>query len=148
MLAFSFFALFAHFAKFSITSKMPHSAKLVVWFFLFLFWDTSSCFPHPSAEAGVWQYNVQSLKLHLIVKTLLFVLILSKYWQIGVFTLVIEASCVPGGVLSILSGSPPTLHKPIFLSALNTFKTVHFKGGEVRKLEANWCRSWLVGLNI
>lgn len=44
----------------------------------------------------------------------------------------IEASCVPGGVLSILSGSPSTLHKPIFLSALNTFKTVHFKAGEVR----------------
>lgn len=66
------------------------------------------------------------LKLQLIIKTLLSVLILSRYWQIGIFTLVTDASCVPGGVLSILF-----VH--FILSALNIFKTsCTVEGGKVR----------------
>lgn len=86
---------------------------------------------------------MQSLKLHLIMKTLLFALILSRYWQIGVFALVIEASCGPGRVLSILSASPSTLHKSIFLSALNMFQaSCKLKGKNIRSKLMQKLRSW------
>lgn len=62
----------------------------------FLFWVLPSVFPIHLLQVTSGS-SVCSLKPRLLVKTPLLVLILSRYWQIGVFTLVIEASCAAGG---------------------------------------------------
>lgn len=131
MLAFFFFfpssVYFIMLQNLASPQKMQHSGfGCLVWFGFFCsvsFLGHVFPFPQCFAEADVWQYCLQPLKLHLIMKTLLFVLILSRYQQIGIFTLVIEASCVPGRDLFILSRSLSTLHRSIFLSALNMLRT-------------------------
>lgn len=97
MLDFSFFLLYFLFLQNSASPQKCSTLCKAVFLFC-LFCGHLFLFPCCFAEVDVWQYCVQFLKLHLIMKTLLFALILSRYWQIGVFALVIEASCGPGRV--------------------------------------------------
>lgn len=104
-LLFLFFPLFPLFAQFNIASKMQHSVRLggggLSGFFLVCFFFCL-CLSHFFAEVDIWPCCVQSLKLHLIIKTLLFVLILSRYWQIGIFPLVARQAVFQVEFLSVL----------------------------------------------
>lgn len=65
-------------------------------------------------------------------------LVLSKYGQIGDFTFVTEAGCVPIRAFSLYSGSSSVLH--IQSREEYWFKiSCTFRGG--KKLEAGGCRS-------
>lgn len=105
MLAFLFFFLLS--LLFLHNSALPQKGtilcKAVCPHSVSFFGGCAFLFPHLFAEGSCWQQQrVRSLKLHLLLQALfvMLALVLSKYGQIGDFTLVTEAGCVPDRAFS------------------------------------------------